>query len=103
MESLERIREECRRVLEQNWREGEKGGRRYAYTCPSPDRYPYQWYWDSCFAAIAWRRFDPSRSRAELESLLSAARPDGFIGHTIFWEPLRGARSCSTTASLRAT
>jgi hypothetical protein len=24
---------------------------------------------------------------------LSAARPDGFIGHTIFWEPLRGARS----------
>ena len=80
-------------MLEQNWREGETGGRRYAYTCPSPDRYPYQWYWDSCFAAIAWRRFDPARSRAELESLLSAARPDGFIGHTIFWEPLRGARS----------
>jgi hypothetical protein len=92
-ESVEPIREECRRVLEQNWREGEAGGRRYAYTCPSPDRYPYQWYWDSCFAAIAWRRFDPSRSRAELESLLSAARSDGFIGHTIFWEPLRGARS----------
>ena len=23
---------------------------------------------------------------AELETLLAAARPDGFIGHTIFWD-----------------
>ena len=40
---------------------------------PSPSRYPWQWYWDSCFAAIVWRRFDAARARAELESLL--ARP----------------------------
>jgi hypothetical protein len=93
MESMERLRMECRRVLEQNWREGVAGETPYAYTCPSPDRYPWQWYWDSCFAAIARRRFDPARSRAELETLLRAARPDGFIGHTIFWEPLRGART----------
>jgi hypothetical protein len=78
--------------LEQNWREGTARGTRYAYTCPSPDRYPWQWYWDSCFSAIVWRRFEPSRSRGELETLLRAARPDGFIGHTIFWEPLEGSR-----------
>ena len=68
---------------------GERGsgmGSRYAYTQPSPGRYPWQWYWDSCFAAIVWRRFDPARARAELESLLAAQRPDGFIGHTIFWD-----------------
>ncbi|HET6997183.1 MAG TPA: hypothetical protein VFI03_01210 [Solirubrobacterales bacterium] len=59
---------------------------RYAYTRPSPGRYPWQWYWDSCFAAIVWRRFEPARARAELESLLAAQRPDGFIGHTIFWD-----------------
>ena len=58
---------------------------RFAYTQPSPGRYPWQWYWDSCFAAIVWRRFEPARARAELESLLAAQRPDGFIGHTIFW------------------
>ena len=58
---------------------------RYAYTRPSPGRYPWQWYWDSCFAAIAWRRFDRARARSELETLLAAAEPDGFIGHTIFW------------------
>jgi Glycosyl hydrolase family 63 C-terminal domain len=75
----------CQRVLRQNWRTGEYGGHRYSYTSPSPRRYPWQWYWDSCLTSISWRHFDASRSRAELESLLAAARPDGFIGHTVFW------------------
>jgi hypothetical protein len=77
---------EAERVLRQNWQEGARDGRRYAYSQPSPGRYPWQWYWDSCFAAIVWRRFEPARARAELESLLTAQRPDGFIGHTIFWD-----------------
>ena len=74
------------RVLRGNWLEGERGRVPFAYTRPSPSRYPWQWYWDSCFAAIAWRRFEPDRSRTELESLLAAQREDGFIGHTVFWE-----------------
>jgi hypothetical protein len=77
--------EEAQRVLRSNWREGERDGVPYAYTSPSPHRYPWQWYWDSCFAAIVWRRFDRVRARAELGSLLAAQRPNGFIGHTIFW------------------
>jgi hypothetical protein len=76
---------EVERVLRQNWHEGEREDKRYSYTEPSPGRYPWQWYWDSCFAAIVWRRFHPARARAELESLLEAQRPDGFVGHTIFW------------------
>ena len=72
-------------VLTKNWSTGQRAGVPYAYTRPSPVRYPWQWYWDSCFAAIAWRHFDPARSRSELESLLAAQRPSGFIGHTIFW------------------
>jgi hypothetical protein len=74
------------RVLRQNWLEGKRQGDRFAYTRPSPSRYPWQWYWDSCFAAIVWRRFDPARARTELETLLAAQRPDGFLGHTIFWD-----------------
>jgi hypothetical protein len=74
------------RTLRGGWVEGERGRTRFAYTRPSPSRYPWQWYWDSCFAAIVWRRFDPARARRELETLLAAQRPDGFIGHTIFWE-----------------
>ncbi len=89
------LQRSCETVLRRNWREGERlsDGVPFAYTCPSPGHYPWQWYWDSCFSALVWRRFDPNRSRRELESLLAAQRDDGFIGHTIFWNtPLTGAR-----------
>lgn len=87
------VRSLCEATLRGNWREGVRraDGKRYGYTCPSPGHYPFQWYWDSCFTAIVWRHFDPARARVELESLLAAQRPDGFIGHTIFWDkPLNG-------------
>ncbi len=76
----------CERVLADSWASGERRGVPYAYTRPSPARYPWQWYWDSCFAAIVWRHFDAERSRAELETLMRAMRPDGFVGHVIFWD-----------------
>jgi hypothetical protein len=89
------IHDLCAATLRQNWREGFRAGdgAPFAYTCPSPRHYPWQWYWDSCFTALAWRHVDPDRSRRELESLLTAQRADGFIGHTIFWNtPLRDLR-----------
>jgi hypothetical protein len=91
MTALEQL---CQKTLDASWTVGERDGVPFAYTRPSPQRYRWQWFWDSCFAAIAWRHFDPGRSRAELETLLAAARPDGFIGHTIFWEhPVSGSRA----------
>jgi Mannosylglycerate hydrolase MGH1-like glycoside hydrolase domain len=74
----------CRRVLDGSWREGDHAGVPYAFTAPSPGRYPWQWYWDSCFIAIVRSRWDPERARRELESLLAASE-GGFIGHVIFW------------------
>jgi hypothetical protein len=81
------IRSLCERTLTDNWVEGVRVPERiaFAYTRPSPRHYPWQWYWDSCFAAIAWRRFDHAKARRELETLLAAQREDGFIGHTVFW------------------
>ena len=81
------VRSVCERTLRANWVDGARRSDHvsFAYTQPSPGHYPWQWYWDSCFTAITWRRFDPARSRAELSSLLAAQRNDGFIGHTIFW------------------
>jgi hypothetical protein len=78
----------CEETLRRNWREGVRrdDGVRFGYTQPSPGHYPFQWYWDSCFAAMVWRRFNPQRARTELESLLAAQREDGFIGHTVFWD-----------------
>jgi len=80
------VRALCHDTLSSSWTVGEHEGIPFAYTRPSPDRYRWQWYWDSCFSAIVWRRFDPARSEQELRTLLAAAREDGFIGHTIFWE-----------------
>lgn len=78
----------CEATLRGNWHEGVRrsDGVPFSYTQPSPGHYPFQWYWDSCFAAIVWRRYDAARARAELESLLAAQLEDGFIGHTIFWD-----------------
>jgi hypothetical protein len=93
LEAARRVRELARGTLASNWTEGEREDMPFAFTRPSPERYPWQWYWDSCFHAIVWRRFDPERSRRELCTLLAAAREDGFIGHTIFWQsPVRGVR-----------
>jgi hypothetical protein len=87
VEEVERVRSMCERTLRQNWIEGVRAadGTGFAYTRPSPGHYPWQWFWDSCFAAMVWRRFDEARARTELETLLAAQREDGFIGHTIFW------------------
>ncbi len=85
---------ESARVLQENTRTGLHDDQPFIYTAPSPGRYPWQWYWDSCLIAVAWRHFDRARARAELETLLAAAEPDGFIGHTVFWgRPLTGMRS----------
>jgi hypothetical protein len=65
----------------------------FAYTRPAA-RYPDQFFWDSCFHAVAWSRIDPRRARAELRSLVAAQQDDGLIGHTIFWRgPVRAMRA----------
>jgi glycogen debranching enzyme len=80
------LRARAHATLRANWREGiDASGKEYAFTCPSPGRYKHQWYWDSCFHAIMWARFEPARAREELRTLLRAGRSDGFVPHTVFW------------------
>jgi hypothetical protein len=78
--------EVAERTLRASWIEGDRDGVPYAYSRPSPSHYYWQWYWDSCFHAIVWRRFAPERARLELTSLLNGGSEDGFVGHTIFWD-----------------
>jgi glycogen debranching enzyme len=99
METVVRIRadsvvREASRVLEGNWCIGRtSAGQPYSFTAPDIDKFPAQFYWDSCYHAIAWANIDPRRARGELRTLLAAAERDGFIGHTIFWDaPVRLSR-----------
>jgi glycogen debranching enzyme len=105
-ERLRALRARARRTLERNWRQGTlPDGTPYAFTCPSPPRYTHQWYWDSCFHAIAWTHFDPGRARAELRTLLRSGRSDGFIPHTVFWDKPAGWRRAPlyATRSIRGS
>jgi len=73
-------------ALRANWRPGtRRDGTPFAFTCPAPRRYKHQWYWDSCFHAIAWTHIDRARAKEELRTLLRAGRTDGFVPHTAFW------------------
>lgn len=87
------LRAEARRVLAQNRRRGISTweGRAFDFVCPSLGHYPFQWFWDSCFHAIVLAHFDMGLACRELQSLLDAADPAGFMPHIIFWEKERFA------------
>ena len=59
--------------------------RSYSYVCPSRFEYQWQWFWDSCFHAIALTHIDPNAAKQELRNLWSVQDGDGFIPHMIFW------------------
>ena len=76
------------KILLGNLRQGRAdwNGKEYTFVCPALRSYPFQWFWDSCFHAIALIHLDKELAKAELRTLLSAALPSGFIPHLIFWE-----------------
>ena len=86
--SREELEEGARRILLSNLRQGvaDWNGKEYSFVCPSLTGYPFQWFWDSCFHAIALLHLDPEQAKKEMRSLMSGAQPSGFIPHIIFWE-----------------
>ncbi len=76
-----RIHQKNRQVGHADW-----CGYSFDFTCPSTGTYPFQWFWDSCFHAIALSHVDIAKAEAELFSLLKNQRADGFISHVTFWQ-----------------
>lgn len=71
--------ETARQIL----RDNDRGG----YTLPTHGLYPYQWNWDSAFAAWGFATFDPDRGWQELETLMSGQWDDGMVPHILFHDP----------------
>jgi len=67
---------EARAILRRN----DRGG----YTVPTDGLYPYQWNWDSAFAAWGYSTFDLPRAWQELETLMGAQWDDGMVPHIVF-------------------
>ena len=80
------LEEGARKILLTNLRRGvaDWNSKEYSFVCPALVGYPFQWFWDSCFHAIALIYLDKEQAKAELTTLMSAALPDGFIPHLIF-------------------
>lgn len=85
------VRQQVERLLKTNVRTGTDRltGFQYRYLCPSPHEYHWQWFWDSCFHAIATAHVDPEHAVAELATLVARQDDDGFIGHMTHWRRRR--------------
>ena len=82
------LEDSARKILLGNLRQGvaDWNSQEYSFVCPSLSGYPFQWFWDSCFHAIALIHLDPDQAKAELRTLMSGALHSGFMPHIIFWE-----------------
>ncbi|MBI2017609.1 hypothetical protein HYS92_01015 [Candidatus Daviesbacteria bacterium] len=72
----------CRQLFLEN----RKNTGEFQYTVPSPETYPYQWLWDSCFHAIILSHFNLSDAKKEILTLLSKQFDNGLIPHMIYWD-----------------
>jgi len=63
---------------------------RGGYTVPTDGLYPYQWNWDSAFAAFGFARFDIPRAWKEVETLFSGQWANGMVPHILFHKPDHG-------------
>ena len=65
----------------------------YGFTQPSPERYPFQYFWDTCFHSIILVAIDEvEHAKLHLRSLFAVQKEDGFIGNIIYWKKIFPAR-----------
>ena len=76
MARADEIDEAAREILRRN----DRGG----YTVPTEGLYPYQWNWDSAFAAVGFATFDVDRAWTEIETLFSGQWTNGMVPHILF-------------------
>lgn len=97
---LARVRDAVAAMYERNRQRGraEWCGYDYDFVCPSTGTYPFQWFWDSCFHAIALSHIDPERGASEIRSLLANQHEDGLVSHVTFWQRERYEEMLATYA-----
>ena len=79
MQNATPLDEQARAILRGN----DRGG----YTVPTAGLYPYQWNWDSAFAAWGFATFDLPRAWAEMETLFEGQWDSGMVPHILFHKP----------------
>jgi glycogen debranching enzyme len=77
--TIEERRAEAVAIMRRN----DRGG----YTVPTDGLYPFQWNWDSAFAALGFMVFDEARAWTELDTLFKGQWADGLLPHIVFHQP----------------
>ncbi|GHB87625.1 amylo-alpha-1,6-glucosidase [Persicitalea jodogahamensis] len=66
----------------------------FHYAKPSPETYPFQFFWDTCFHAfILCALGKAGMAEKHLNSLFTLQRKDGFVGHIIYWNNVLPGRA----------
>ena len=89
------LRADVHALLRRHLKEGYSGllGREYCYIRPAPGRYPFQWFWDTCFHIVMLVHLGEHEiAKRSLRSLFAMQRADGFVGHMIFWNQVLPTR-----------
>ncbi|MEP3295392.1 MAG: hypothetical protein ABJO27_02715 [Pseudoruegeria sp.] len=76
--------------LDQKARDIMTGNDRGVYTVPTSGLYPYQWNWDSMFAAWGFSTFDIGRAWTEVNTLLANQWETGMVPHIVFHKEVPG-------------
>lgn len=76
------LADKARDILVRN----DRGG----YTVPTKGLYPFQWNWDSAFAAWGFSTFNIKRAWQEFETLFSGQWANGMVPHIIFHQEDEG-------------
>ena len=72
------------KLLDQTARDILRLNDRGGYTVPTEGLYPYQWNWDSAFAAMGFAQFNVDRAWVEFETLFSGQWDNGMVPHILF-------------------
>ncbi|MCC9136928.1 amylo-alpha-1,6-glucosidase [Pontibacter silvestris] len=81
------IKQRVRKLLHDNMIEGEKGGYNFHYTKPSPETYPFQFFWDTCFHVFTLTALgEHDMAKKHIRSLFKLQKEDGFVGNILYWD-----------------
>nr|WKN38570.1 trehalase-like protein [Tunicatimonas sp. TK19036] len=89
------IRSKAREVMFENMIAGysKSTDTHFHYTKPSPGRYPYQFFWDTCLHVFILTALgEQEMAKKHLISLFALQEEDGFVGHMIYWNNVLPSR-----------
>lgn len=88
------IFDQTKKLIHENMIKGHKeNGESFHYTKPALKRYPFQFFWDTCFHVFILSALgEHNMAKKHINSLLALQKDDGFVGHMIYWDRLKPGR-----------